>query len=191
MAKLLFFAGSTRKDSLNKKLAKLAAKLAEKQGAETEFIDLSDFAMPLYDGDLEQEQGLPDTAIALKEKFKQADGFFIASPEYNSSFSAVLKNTIDWISRPHTENEPSLVAYKGKVVAVGAVSPGPLGGIRGLVPLKMLFGNISMHVVPSQVAVGDGFQAFDEKGELKDDRARGFLESTVKQLVDTAKLLKS
>ena len=142
MANILFLAGSARKESINKKLARLAATMAEATGADVTLIDLKDYDMPIYNGDLEQENGLPENAKKLKKIFIEHDGFFIASPEYNSSYSALLKNTIDWLSRPHKENEPPLTAYKGKVAALGATSPGALGGLRGLVALRMLLGKI-------------------------------------------------
>lgn len=187
MTKLLFFAGSARKDSINKKLAKLAANIAEEAGAQATYIDLRDFEMPLYDGDAEEENGIPDNAKKLKQIFADHDGFFIASPEYNSSIPPLVKNTLDWISRPHEENETPMIAYQGKVAAISAVSPGGLGGLRGLVPLRMMLGNIGVTVIPSQVAVGSGFQAFDENGMLKDERQASMLKSTIEQFVTTAK----
>ena len=187
MVKLLFFAGSARKDSMNKKLAKLAAAMASQAGAEVTLIDLADYEMPLYDGDLEATLGVPENALKLRQLFIEHAGFFIASPEYNSSLPPLLKNSLDWISRPHGENEPSLIAYRGKVAALGAVSPGGLGGIRGLVPLRMMLGNIGVTVVPSQVAIGFGGEAFDAKGELKDPSRAGILKATVESLVTLAK----
>ncbi|MBX2861581.1 MAG: NAD(P)H-dependent oxidoreductase [Vampirovibrio sp.] len=186
MTKLLFFAGSARKDSLNKKLAKLAADIAQEAGAEVTYIDLKDFEMPLYDGDWEAENGLPENAKKLKQLFIDHHGFFIASPEYNSSMSPLLVNTLDWLSRPHQENEPPLVAFKGKIAALGAISPGAIGGLRGLVPLRMMLGNIGMTVVPSQVAVGSGFEAFDESGKLTNDRQAKMLKTAVGELVTVA-----
>ncbi|MCS5596969.1 MAG: NAD(P)H-dependent oxidoreductase [Alphaproteobacteria bacterium] len=190
MTKLLFLSGSARKDSTNKKLARLAADIAEKEGAEVTYIDLKDFPMPIYDGDLETESGLPEKAIALKELFWAHDGFFIAAPEYNSSITPLLKNTLDWISRPHTENEESLSAYRNKVAALGAVAPGALGGLRGLVPLRMMLSNIMVHVVPAQVAVASGFTAFEEDGTLKDENLTKMLQNTIRQLVSTTQALK-
>lgn len=186
MAKLLFFAGSARKESMNKKLAKLAADVAQDAGAQVTHIDLKDFEMPLYDGDVEAQNGIPENAKKLKQLFVEHDGFFIASPEYNSSISPLLKNTLDWISRPHEENEASLIAFNGKIAALGAVSPGGLGGLRGLVSLRMMLGNIGVTVVPSQVAVGSGFQAFDENEHLKDDRQAGMLKATIDEFVKIA-----
>ena len=144
MPKFLFFAGSARKASTNKQLAALAARIAKTKGADVTFIDLKDFEMPLYDGDLEAVASLPEAARRLKQLFIEHDGIFIASPEYNSSISPLLKNALDWISRPHMQDERHLAAYVGKVVAIGSVAPGALGGLRGLVPLRMMLGNIAV-----------------------------------------------
>lgn len=190
MTKLLMFAGSARKASTNKQLAALAARTAKEAGAQVTLIDLADFDMPIYNGDLEAETGLPENAKRLKQLFVEHDGFFIASPEYNSSISAVLKNALDWISRPHTDNEPGLWAFNGKVAAIGSVAPGALGGLRGLVPLRMMLGNIGVTVVPAQVAVPDGFNAFDDGGALVTELPGQMLETTVSQLVKTATTLK-
>jgi len=185
------FAGSARKASTNKQLAALAASTAKEAGAEVTLIDLADFDMPIYNGDIEAATGLPENAKRLKQLFVEHDGFFIASPEYNSSIPALLKNALDWISRPHTENEPGLWAFQGKVAAIGAVAPGALGGLRGLVPLRMMLGNIGVIVVPSQVAVSDGFNAFDENGALVAERQAEMLKTTISQLVKATVALKN
>lgn len=190
MAKLLFFAGSARAESINKKLAQAAAEMARDVGAEVTFVDLKDYPMPLYDGDLEERDGVPETAQKLKALFVEHDGFFIASPEFNSSITPLLKNTLDWVSRPHEENEEMLIAYKGKVAALGATSPGALGGLRGLVPLRMILGNIGVHVVPTQAAIGGGFKAFDDDGTLKEERQVKLLKTTIDELVATVDRLK-
>lgn len=189
MTKLLMFAGSARKASTNKQLAALAARSAKEAGAEVTLIDLAEFDMPIYNGDIEAETGLPENAKRLKQLFVEHDGFFIASPEYNSSIPAVLKNALDWISRPHTENEPGLWAYNGKVAAIGSVAPGALGGLRGLVPLRMMLGNIGVTVVPSQVAIPNGFTAFDEDGALVSEPHAKMLQATITQLVETTAAL--
>ena len=186
MAKLLFLAGSARADSVNKKLAKCAAELAREAGAYVTFIDLKDYPMPIYDGDLEDESGLPEKAIALKALFAEHDGFFIASPEYNSSLAPLLKNALDWISRKHEEGEGNLVAFKGKVAAIGAASPGGLGGLRGLVPLRMMLGNIGVMVVPTQVAISNAFDAFDADGKLVHEGSAKMLGNVVREFVATA-----
>ncbi|MGI1679100.1 MAG: NAD(P)H-dependent oxidoreductase [Cellvibrionaceae bacterium] len=181
--KILFLAGSARKDSMNKKLAKQAFELAKEKGAEVTWLDLADYKMPIYDGDLESESGLPESAIKLKEIFAEHKGLFIASPEYNGSFSSLLKNTLDWISRPHQENEEGLKAYTGKVAALASTSPGSLGGLRGLVPLRMLLGNIQVTVLPNQLAVPFYGKSFDESGHLVDDNFLSALHSVVDQLI--------
>ncbi len=179
------FAGSARKASTNKQLAALVASTAKAAGAEVTLIDLKDFEMPIYDGDLEGDTGLPDNAKRLKQLFVEHDGLFIASPEYNSSFSPLLKNALDWISRPHTENEQPLWAYNGKVAALGSVAPGALGGLRGLVPLRMMLGNIGVTVIPNQVAISNGFTAFDDDGALKAEQQSLMLKAMIEQLILT------
>jgi len=189
MVKLLFLAGSTREASLNKKLAVVAAKKAKDLGVDAMFVDLKEFEMPIYNGDLEDRQGLPEGAKKLKKLFVEADGFFIASPEYNSSFSALLKNALDWISRSEDKDEQPLSAYKGKVAALAAVSPGGYGGMRGLVPLRMMLGNIGVTVIPSQMAVPSGFDAFDDKGGLIKEGQQKMLLNLLQEFVSTTKAL--
>ncbi|HWE36723.1 MAG TPA: NAD(P)H-dependent oxidoreductase [Isosphaeraceae bacterium] len=168
-ARILAMAGSTRSDSYNKRLARLAAVGAAAVGAETRVIDLRDFQLPLFDQDLEAEQGPPENARALKALFVESDGLLIASPEYNSSISGVLKNAIDWVSRPYP-GEPPLVAFKGKVAALLSASPGQLGGLRGLVHLRSILGNIGVLVLPDQLAIPRASEAFAADGSLKDPK---------------------
>lgn len=170
--KILAFAGSTRTGSFNKKLVKVSATGAIEAGAEVTIIDLRDFDMPLYDGDLEQTQGPPSKAQSLKDLMKQHDGFLISSPEYNSSISGVLKNTIDWTSRP-SEGEPPLVCFKEKVAGIMSASPGGLGGLRGLVHVRSILENIGVLVIPDQVAISKIHEAFDNDGNLKDKKQEG------------------
>ena len=164
--KILAFAGSTRTDSFNKKLVKIAADGARDAGAEVTVIDLRDFPMPLYDGDLEQRDGLPATARKLKDLMLSHQGFLISSPEYNSSISGVLKNTIDWASR-QSEGETPLACFKNKVAGLVSASPGGLGGLRGLVHVRAILGNIGVLVIPEQVAVAKAHEAFNTDGTLK------------------------
>ncbi len=168
MTKILAFAGSSRKDSVNKKLVIIAAKAAKNAGAAVTVIDLADYPMPIYNQDLETEQGMPDKAHDFKQLLIEHDGFLIASPEYNSAFSPLLKNAIDWASRAESKDEPPLQAFKGKFVSIMAASPGALGGLRGLVFLRMLLANIGMMVLPEQLAIPQAFKAFSEDGSLVD-----------------------
>lgn len=167
--KILAFAGSTRTDSFNKKLVKIAATGAMEGGADVTVIDLRDFAMPLYDGDLEQQQGLPSNAKKLKDLMLSHQGLLISAPEYNSSISGVLKNTIDWVSRP-SAGEESLACFKGKVAGIISASPGGLGGLRGLVHVRAILENISVLVIPDQIAVSKAHEVFNADGTLKDKK---------------------
>ncbi len=167
--RILAFAGSARRDSSNKKLVRVAAQGAEAAGAEVTLLDLKDYPLPLFDQDLEAEQGAPPNATTLKQMFIEHHGLLIASPEYNSSISPLLKNTIDWISRK-AEGEQPLAAYKGKAAALMSASPGGLGGLRGLVHVRSILGNIGVIVLPDQVAVSGADQAFDEQGSLTDEK---------------------
>ncbi len=164
--KILAFAGSTREASLNKKLVSVAAEGAREVGADVTIIDLRDFAMPFYDGDLEAAEGLPRNALKLKKMMCEHDGFLIASPEYNSGYSAVMKNVIDWTSRPSTKDEAALKAYAGKTASIMAAAPGALGGLRGLYQLRELLMNMRVFVNPNMRAVGEAMQVFNEDGNL-------------------------
>lgn len=187
MGNLLFLSGSIRKDSFNTKLAQHAYHIAKELGADAHYVDLHDFQMPLYNGDLEAASGLPEAAIRLKQLFIEASGFLIASPEYNSSISPLLKNSLDWISRKHQKDEKDLIAYTGKVAALCAASPGGYGGLRGLVPLRMMLGNIGVLVTPTQLAVPFADKAFNEAGHLQEERQASMLKKVVQQLIDTAR----
>lgn len=166
--KVLALAGSTREGSYNKQLVKIAMQGALAAGSEVTFVDLRDYPMPLYDGDLEAKGGIPDTARQLRTLMSAQDGFLIASPEYNSSFSGHLKNAIDWVSRPDND-VPPLHAFKGKIAGIMSASPSPLGGLRGLVHLRDVLENIFVMVIPEQVTISSAPTAFDERG-IKDPK---------------------
>lgn len=164
--KLLAFTGSLRAESINKKMLSIAATGAEEAGADVTLIDLKDYELPLYDEDIEANEGYPDKALELKKLMQQSDVFLISSPEYNSSYSAVLKNIIDWASRPTDEGEAMLSAFAGKSASIMAASPGALGGIRGLFALRDLLMNIQIHVHPNMFALGGSHKEFNEDGTL-------------------------
>lgn len=188
--RILAFGGSLRRDSFNQKLAAIAAAGAREAGAEVTLLSLRDFPMPVFDADIEEASGKPESAQKLKALFKDHHGLLIASPEYNSSVTAALKNALDWVSRQDSDDEPPLSAYAGKTAVLCSASPGALGGLRGLVHLRAILGNIGVTVLPDQVAVGGAHSAFDEDGSLKDDkqavRVRGLGASLARHL---AKLL--
>lgn len=188
MAKLLVFAGSIRHDSHNKKLAVLAAHVAQERGMEASFIDLAAYPLPLYNGDLEVVQGVPDNALKLKKLFIAHEGFLIASPEYNSSIPALLKNTLDWVSRP-LPDESGFKPYAGKAAGLLSASPGALGGLRGLRHLRDILTELKVIVVPEQASIPAANTAFDDAGELKDPRATQRVVELVAQVERMARLL--
>ncbi len=163
--KILAFAGSVRKNSFNKTLVQIAAEGARSAGAEVTYLDFLDLAIPLFDEDWESAEGLPNNVITFKALLKSHQGFLISCPEYNSSITPLLKNAIDWASRP-APNESSLECFKDKVAALMSASPGALGGLRGLVHVRSILGNIGVLVLPDQVAIGKADQAFSESGNL-------------------------
>ena len=164
-SKILVLAGSVRRDSIHRKLARQTVEALRNAGVEAMLGDLREFAMPIYDGDLEAGQGMPPAAKALKELARRHDGFAIASPEYNGSFPALLKNALDWISRPEPGERP-LEVFRGKVAAILSASPGPGGGNRGLRHLRELLEMMSVRVVPRELAIARSSGAFDAAGRL-------------------------
>ena len=191
MAKILAFSGSARKNSFNQALVKIAAAGAKEAGAEVTVINLADFPMPIINQDLEAAEGMPAGAARFKQMLIDHDGFLIASPEYNSAFSPLLKNSIDWASRSTSENETPLSAFQGKTAAIMACSPGGLGGIRGLVFVRMLLGNIGVTVLPDQQAIPQAFSAFGENGQLVDDKKQAAIMGLGMKLVEFTNRLNS
>ncbi len=188
--KILAFAGSARTGSFNKKLIPIAAEAAKRAGAQVTVIDLKDYPMPLYDGDLEEREGLPAVAVKLKELFIAHQGLLIASPEYNSGISPLLKNTIDWVSRQASDDEPPLACYRGKVATLMSASPGGLGGLRGLVHVRSILGNIGVLVLPDQIALPKAHEAFNADGSLKDARMAEGIQKLGAGLAEILKKLK-
>lgn len=166
--KILAFAGSLRKDSYNKKILKIAIEGARLSGAIVKEIDLNDYPLPIYNQDDEDKEGLPKNAIELKKLMREHQGLLIASPEYNSSISGVLKNAIDWMSRKETPEEPMLDVFNGKMAALISASPSWMGGLRGLAILRTLLNNINVVVLSEQVILPMAHESFDEKDGLKD-----------------------
>ena len=181
--KILFLSGSTRKGSFNSALAKAAYEIAKTHDIDAEYIDLAHYELPLFHQAEEDERGMPGNAKRLKIKFIEADGYFITTPEYNGSFTPLLKNTLDWLSRAHQENEPPLSAYTNKAAAIGGASPGGFGAMRALVPLRLLLSNVGVNMVGHQIAIASAHEAFDEAGKLKSERYQGMLEGIVKNLI--------
>ncbi|GAB3037725.1 NADPH-dependent FMN reductase [Bowmanella dokdonensis] len=185
MVKILAFSGSARQASFNQKLAAIAAKGAREAGAEVTLINLGDYPMPIINQDEHEAHGLPPKARELKQLLLEHDGLLIASPEYNSAFSPLLKNAIDWTSRTEREGESPLQAFNGKYAAIMSASPGALGGLRGLVFLRMLLQNINVTVLATQRAIGQAGSAFDEQGQLKDSKQQQAIEGIGAELAKT------
>ncbi len=188
--RILALAGSTRRDSFNHRLVTIAAAAARAAGAEVTVIRLSDYPLPLFDEDLEAAQGAPPAARELKRLMSAQDGFLIAAPEYNSSITAVLKNAIDWVSRP-APPEPPLVAFRGKVAGLLSASPGTLGGLRGLVHVRAILGNLGVLVLPDQIAVARAHEAFTPDGALKDPQQQAAVEELGRRVAQVAARLKA
>ncbi|HAC09282.1 MAG TPA: NADPH-dependent FMN reductase [Phycisphaerales bacterium] len=177
--RILGIAGSTRQDSLNRRLVHVALSGAESTGAEIEHLDLRELEIPLYDEIEEGNHGMPDGVRRLRETLKRSHGIVIASPEYNGSMTAVLKNAIDWTTRPDPESpeDPPLVAWRGKVAGLLSTSPGGLGGIRGLVHIRAVLSHVGSHVVPQEAAIPFGHGAFHDDGSILDEKRHALVES--------------
>jgi len=187
-ARILAFAGSLRAESFNRKLLREGIAALEAAGAQVTHLDLRDYPLPLFDQDLEAAEGVPKNAQAIKALFKQHNGLLIAAPEYNSSVTALFKNTIDWVSR-REEGEAPLECFTGKTAALLSASPGALGGLRGLVHVRAILGNIGVIVLPEQFALSKADAAFDEDGRLRDAALQDKVTAIAQRLAEvTARL---
>jgi NAD(P)H-dependent FMN reductase len=182
-SKILAFAGSTRVDSFNKKLVKIAASGARAAGAQVTCLDLRDLPMPIYDGDLEIQQGLSDNVKKFRALLMGHDGLLISAPEYNSGVSGVLKNAIDWASRP-LPGEAPLACFTGKVAVLMSASPGVLGGLRGLVQVRSILSNIQVLVLSQQMAIPKADEAFNADGTLRDVKQQDAIEALGSSLAE-------
>jgi len=185
--KILAFGGSLRTASFNQKAAALAAEGARGAGAEVTLIALRDFPLPVFDADLESASGMPENARKLKELFLSHDGLIIASPEYNGSITAALKNAIDWVSRATTEDEAPLVALSGKTAAILAASPGGYGGARSLAQLRIFLGNIRITVIEPQVTIPKAHEVIRDDGSFADEGIANSVRSLGSALVGAMK----
>jgi NAD(P)H-dependent FMN reductase len=185
--KILAFAGSLRKDSVNKKVLNVAVEAARSAGAEVTVADLFDLDLPIYNADIQNEQGFPENAIKFQEMLHGSDGILLCSPEYNGSIPGGLKNAIDWASRARGELKINEV-FKNKLVAIMTASPGAFGGLRCLIHLRALFSQLQTEVIISEIAVPSAPQKFDG-GQMTDEAYKGRIENLAKLLVEkTAKV---
>lgn len=180
--KILTFAGALRKDSLNKKVCQNVMNyIHEQKLAEVEFVDLQALQIPVYDGDVETLQGLPEGVQKLCAKIREAGALIISSPEYNGSISGVMKNALDWVSREKT------VSIAGKHILLCAASPGALGGVRGLWHTRVPFEVLGAHVYPEMMGFSKAHEVFDANLQIQDEKTKARFEKLVQNFLKFVK----
>jgi NAD(P)H-dependent FMN reductase len=184
--KILVIPGSLRTGSLNARLAAAAAYELAQQGAEVTRISLGDFPLPIYDGDLQTKSGVPKHAINLKRMMSAHHGVLIVTPEYNSSVPALVKNTIDWVSRVQDAHETRGQVFRERAFAIAAASESRLGGTRSLAALRLILSACQATVIPNQLALSFAGEAYDDMDRLKDPAGIGALVALVRQLIDVS-----
>jgi chromate reductase, NAD(P)H dehydrogenase (quinone) len=182
--KILVIPGSLRTGSLNAKLAATIAHELVVAGVEVTRISLADFPLPIYDGDLQAKSGVPKNAVNLKRMMSIHHGVLIVTPEYNSSVPALVKNTIDWITRVHDPHETRGQVFRGRAFAIAAASGGRLGGARALAALRLILTACHAPVVPNQLALSFAEQAYDDKDRLKHANDIEALNAMLRQLIE-------
>ena len=182
--KILVIPGSLRTGSLNAKLAATIAVELAQAGADITRISLGDFPLPIYDGDLQAQSGVPKHAVNLKRMMAAHHGVLIVTPEYNSSVPALVKNTIDWVSRVQDPHETRGQVFRERVFAIAAASGGRLGGTRALAALRLILTACHATVVPNQLALSFADHAYDEMDHLKHPADIEALQALVRQLID-------
>lgn len=181
--RILAFSGSARRESLNRKLLQQVVLATRQAGGEVTLVDLNEFTLPLYHGDLEDAEGMPANATRLVELITSHQALLIASPEYNSQLTPLLKNTIDWCTR--ADDNP----FTGKVAAVVSASPGAFGGIRSMTLARALLTHLGCHVIPAQCILPGADKAFDEHGAFKEPRHQKAADAVAAMLVATTRQL--
>jgi len=187
--KILVIPGSLRTGSLNARLAAAAAHEFALAGVEVTRISLGDFPLPIYDGDLQTKSGVPKNAVNLKRMMAAHHGVLIVTPEYNSSVPALVKNTIDWVSRVHDAHETRGQVFRERPFAIAAASEGRLGGTRALAALRLILSACQASVIPSQLALSFAGEAYDDMDRLKHPPDTEALKALVRQLIDVAQAM--
>ena len=189
--KILIFAGSTRQHSFNRKLAQQAARMASAAGAQVRLLELAELDIPMYNADLEA-QGTPADVLRLKQLMWEHPAWIVCSPEYNGSYTALLKNTIDWASSP-VKGDPEwadgVKPLRGKVVGVLSASNGRLGGLRSQAHVAPLLLNLECWLAPRSFALAGAASAFDAEGALVQEDHRSGVQAVVDQVLWAAKRL--
>ena len=183
--KLLVFAGSTRQNSYNRKLARVVAQMARDSGAQVTHLELADFDVPMYNADLEA-RGTPADVLKLKQLGYEHPAWIICTPEYNASYPALVKNTLDWITSP-VRSDPvwsdAFRSTRGKVVGMLSASPGGLGGLRSQSHLAPLLLNLQFWLAPKNFALARAGEAFDEQGGLVSEAAQKSVQAVIDQVL--------
>ncbi|WP_417591493.1 NADPH-dependent FMN reductase [Parasphingorhabdus sp.] len=189
MTKIAVIAGSVRSGSFNRMLAKLAIAQLEAHGGTVTEVDLSAFDLPIYSAELEANNFPPD-ALRLKQILSEQDGLLVVSPEYNGSIPPLLKNAIDWASRPTGEEGLiAFTAYRGKAAAIMAASLSPFGGLRGLTHLRQILNAVEMTVIPEQVVIPAAHTAYESDGRLKEELPTMLVSNATARLIKVARAL--
>jgi|SRR5579871_310192 len=182
--RILVFAGSVRAGALSQKLADVAAKELALADADVTKVSLADYPLPIYNGDLENEKGIPENAQKFARLIAAQQGVFIATPEYNNSPPPLLTNTIAWVSRIR---ESAGIKYRHRVYGIGSTSDGPIGGARALIDLrKLVASGVRGILVPEKIEVGRAHDAFDEAGEFLAEGPSKLMKALAHSLVELA-----
>ncbi len=190
--RIVVMAGSSRREALSRKVAAACVAPLAAAGADVDLVELVDHPAPLYNGDLEVESGLPEGIVRLQRRLAAADGLLVVNPEYNGSITPLLKNALDWCSRPNPADRARSggAVYAGRAAAVVGTSPGALGGMRVLFHVRDILGYLGMQVIPQQLAIGKAGEAVGDDGRLRDPAQREALDKLAQALVDTARRLR-
>lgn len=186
--RLIAFAGSLRAASFNRKLVRVLVEGAREAGAEVTLLELREHALPIYDGDIEAA-GMPEAVRRLQHLMRDHDGLLVSTPEYNGSMPALVKNTLDWISRPLPDGRSGTTLFRGKVAGICSASPGAAGGMRSLIVLRDALGKLGLWVAPTQFALGRADAAFDEHGALQNAKQLAAVKAIGVEVVRAAKAL--
>ena len=184
--KILVIPASLRSGSHNVKLAMAAAYEFAQAGVEVTRLSLGDYPLPIYDGDLQAKSGVPKNAVNLKRMMGAHHGVVIVTPEYNSSVPALLKNTIDWITRVQDPHESRGQIFRQKPFAIAAASEGRLGGTRALAALRLILSACQAIVVPNQLALSFADQAYDDMDRLKKEADIEAMRALVTQIIEVS-----
>ena len=188
--RVLAMSGSARMGSLNQRLLNVAVQGALAAGAKVTVVSLSDFPLPFFDSELEQEQGVPANALDLQKLFSEHDALLVASPDYNGGYTALLKNTIDWMSRPTTEKVSGMALFANKPTAVISASPGPMGGIRSMLAMRGVLEKLGAVLIPQTFTLGVAHLAFAENGQLTNPQVEGEVKAVGAALVKVSGALR-